>query len=324
MTPINPPATPLLSESATARETRFSFIAYGDTRGPRDAVEPGPGHTQVVEAMLETIKQMQGGPDPVRFVINSGDAVSNGRLTAPWNNAYVPLINRLTAANVPFFPTVGNHDVTDATTNLDPRRRTGLCHFFAATAALIPAEGSPRRLDGYPTYAFAYGNSFFIALDSHFAGDSLQFAWVERQLASLDRTRYVNVVVYFHHPAFSSAEHGTLRVEPYVALLRARYFPLFEKYHVRLVINGHEHEFEHWIERYEDASGPHRLDEIVSGGGGAPPYPYKREPDVADFLNDGAARHVTLEHRAKPQVDSLANAYHFVLVHVNGNDCASK
>jgi hypothetical protein len=41
-------------------------------------------------------------------------------------------------------------------------------------AKLIPTEGSPRRLNGYPTYAVGYGNSFFIALDSNIADDALQ------------------------------------------------------------------------------------------------------------------------------------------------------
>ncbi len=36
VTPISPPATPLPDESASAGVTKFSFVAYGDTRGRRD------------------------------------------------------------------------------------------------------------------------------------------------------------------------------------------------------------------------------------------------------------------------------------------------
>ena len=32
--PIEPPAVPLPAEAASAGETRFSFIVYGDTRSP--------------------------------------------------------------------------------------------------------------------------------------------------------------------------------------------------------------------------------------------------------------------------------------------------
>ena len=55
--------------------------------------------------------------------------------------------------------------------------------------------------------------------------------------------------------------------------LRKRYMPLFNAQRVRIVFSGHEHLFEHWVERYTDASGAHRMDLVVSGGGGAPLYP---------------------------------------------------
>ena len=59
---------------------------------------------------------------------------------------------------------------------------------------LMPAEGSPRRLNGYPTYAFGYGNTFMIAFDSQVAPDETQFNWVKAQLEGLDRKRYVHVI----------------------------------------------------------------------------------------------------------------------------------
>ena len=52
----------------------------------------------------------------------------------------------------------------------------------ASMAKLWPAEGSPRRLSGYPTYAFGYGNTFVITLDSNIAADPTQLAWVTSQL----------------------------------------------------------------------------------------------------------------------------------------------
>jgi hypothetical protein len=56
--------------------------------------------------------------------------------------------------------------VGSATDLADPRRVQGLRNYFAANARLIPPEGSPRRLNGYPTYSFGFGNTFFIAFDS--------------------------------------------------------------------------------------------------------------------------------------------------------------
>ena len=91
-----------------------------------------------------------------------------------------------------------------------------------------------------------------------------------------------------------------MQIEPQAASIRARWMPLFRKHHVRLLLTGHEHLFEHWVERYVDASGTHRIDEIVSGGGGAPLYGYMGEPDLRDYLATGAADSVTLEHLVRP------------------------
>jgi hypothetical protein len=195
----------------------------------------------------------------------------------------------------------------------------GLRNYFAANAALIPPNGSPRRLANYPTFAFGYGNTFFIAFDSSIPNDSAQFAWVRSQLERLDRKRYVNVALFFHHPAFSSGPHGGSRIESQAASIRARWMPLFRTHHVRLLLTGHEHLFEHWVERYADATGKHRIDQIVSGGGGAPLYGYVGEPDVTAYLRADTASKVTLEHLAKPAMDPGANPFHYVVVHVDGS-----
>jgi hypothetical protein len=173
-------------------------------------------------------------------------------------------------------------------------------------------------LNGYPTYAFGYGNTFVVEFDSNIAGDFTQYRWVRSQLDSLDRKRYVNIVMVCHHPAFSSGPHGGLTVESSAAALRQLYMPLFRKHHVRLLLAGHEHLFEHWVERYRDRSGAHRMDEVVSGGGGAPLYSYSSEPDLTSYLAAGAPAHVSVDHLVKPGVDSLGNPHHYLVVHVDG------
>ncbi|HEX7981518.1 MAG TPA: metallophosphoesterase [Gemmatimonadaceae bacterium] len=311
------PRGPIPPEAATAGVKRFSFIAYGDTRGRHDGVELQAEHQLVIEAMLNTMKRATTSADSIRFVLQSGDAVVNGSFAKMWSVSYVPLINRLTQeGGVPYFLSVGNHDVGNATDLADARRVAGMRNYFAATAKLLPPKGA-RRLEGYPTYAFGYGNTYVISVDSHIPDDSTQFAWLTRQLETLDRRRYENVVVFFHHPVFSSGPHAVV-TEPQVVSMRARWMPLFRKHHVRLLLTGHEHLFEHWVERYKDAAGTHRIDEIVSGGGGAPLYGYMGEPDVREYLAAGAADSVKLEHLVRPNVDPGANPFHFVVVHVDG------
>ena len=91
--------------------------------------------------------------------------------------------------------------------------------------------------------------------------------------------------------------------------------PLFNAHHVKAVFSGHEHFFEHWVERYEDAAGAHRMDLIVSGGGGAPPYAYQGEPETRTF---NVINHAVMEHLVKPGMNPGDNPYHFCIVRVDG------
>lgn len=317
---ILPAKKPLPPEAQSANVTRFSFIAYGDTRGRRDGVAEQYEHSLVVDAMLRTIRAMENGPDPVKFVLQSGDAVVNGRDPKQWNVSFVGLINRITQdVGLPYYLAPGNHDVTAAADLNAPGRAEGLTNYLRAVGPLIPADGQRRRLNGYPTFAFGYGNTFVIGFDSNIATDSTQFSWVKGQLETLDRKRYPHVVVFFHHPAYSSGPHGGAIIETPTVGVRAQYMPLFRKHNVELLLTGHEHLFEHFVERWRDANGTmRRMDQIVSGGGGAPLYAYQGEPDLRAYVRAGGADSVRVQHLVKPGQDPGQNPYHFLVVHVDG------
>lgn len=317
---ISPPTTPLPAEGATAQIKKFSFIAYGDTRGGLDGIALQTNHSLVVSSMLATVAARRSTADPIAFIVQSGDAVTDGRSAQQLNVSYVPVVERLTAAGIPYYLAVGNHDVRNSMNLGDSDRVRGLKNYFAANKNLIPGEGSVRRLSGYPTYAVVYGNTYVLLFDSIIGGDSTQYNWIRRQLEGLDRRRFTNIVVVCHHPAFSSGPHGGMTVEDATLAMRNLYMPLFRKHHVKLYLAGHEHLFEHWVERYKDASGPHRLDQIVTGGGGAPLYGYTGEPDVRPYLTANAASAVTLEHLVKPGIAPGENPYHYLVVHVDGEN----
>jgi hypothetical protein len=255
-------------------------------------------------------------------VLQSGDAVVDGSIAQQLSVSYVPLINRLTQeGGVPYFLSVGNHDVGGSPDLKNARRVAGLKNYFATNSRLIPPEGSARRLDGYPTYAVGFGNTFFVAFDSNIADDTTQFDWVKKQLEALDRRRYPNIVLFFHHPVFSSGPHGGATIESQTATLRTRWMPLFRQHHVRLLLTGHEHLFEHWVERYKGEKGEaYRIDQIVSGGGGAPLYGYVGEPDLREYFRANMSAGVTLQHLARPSLEPGGNPFHYVVVHVDGSD----
>ena len=337
--PIEPPATPLASEPASAGVTRFSFFAYGDTRSSGALGVPGDGevihpeHTRIVDRMIAHAGELSRTPFPLKFVLQSGDAVLRGINGAMWNVSFTPIIERLTkGANIPYFFSAGNHDVTSMPPG-DPQRALGLHNTLTVMSKLIPPEGSPRRLSGYPTYAFGYGNTFFIALDSQIASDAIQFAWVADQLDHLDRARYRHIVAFFHHPPFSSAPHGGAsaapvpgtgqkapdRLEPQTVAIRTMYVPLFRKHHLSLIIAGHDHLYDHFVEHYVDKGVTYRLDSLVTGGGGAPIYTYVGEPDLRGYIAANAAAGVRVDHLMKPGATQDENPHHFVVVQVDGD-----
>ena len=93
---------------------------------------------------------------------------------------------------------------------------------------------------------------------------------------------------------------------------------MFRKHHVKMFFCGHDHMFEHWVERYEDATGKHRLDHVLTGGGGAPLYAYAGDPDTREYIKANADQKVTLDRIAKPPAEPGGGAYHYVLVRVDG------
>jgi hypothetical protein len=336
--PIEPPATALPDEAASAGITRFAFVAYGDTRSSGAPNEPGDGdvvhpeHSRLADLVIARARTAASTPFPIRFVLQSGDAVLRGQNAAMWNVSFTPIIERLTrVANLPYFFSVGNHDVTSMPAG-DPGRALGLHNTLTAMSKLMPPEGSPRRLSGYPTYAFGYGNAFFIAFDSNIAGDIVQLAWVTDQLEHLDRARYRHVVALFHHPVFSTGPHSGAsaapapgtgqkapdRVEPQTIALRTLYMPLFRKHHVRMLITGHDHLYDHFVERYTSGGAAYRIDALVTGGGGAPKYAYAGEPDLRAYLAAASADGVRVDHLMKPGELPSDNPHHFVIVQVDG------
>ena len=331
--PIDPPARPLASEARSANVTTFSFIAYGDTRsdytGPADGEVLRAEHNRIVDVILARVKARASTPFPIRFVLQSGDAVLRGHFGKQWNVSFTPIIERLTHANIPYFFAAGNHDADGHPG--DSIRSLGLHNTLTAISKLIPPEGAARRLSGYPTYAFGYGNVFFIAIDSNIASDTIQLAWAASQLDHLNRTRYRHVVAFFHHPPFSSGPHGGTAAAPEsttprvgnvelpTAAVRDLWLPLFRRHHVRMIIAGHDHLYDHWAETYTDNGVRYRMDDLVTGGGGAPIYVYNGEPNLEAYLAAGASQQVRVEHLMKPGTTTAENPHHFVIVQVDGD-----
>jgi hypothetical protein len=128
--------------------------------------------------------------------------------------------------------------------------------------------GDPKR--GY--YAFELGAWRLYALNSNCAAiggcgpDSAEVAWLKADLAAHPARC---VLAYWHHPRFSSGEHGS---NAFVAGLWDTLYAAGAE----IVLNGHDHDYE----RFAPMSDAGRVDgargivEFVVGTGGRSHYPF--------------------------------------------------
>jgi len=114
----------------------------------------------------------------------------------------------------------------------------------------IPGDGPYAE-----TYAsFDAGSAHFVMIDDQQIGESFdvgngsdeakaQLAWLDADLAAAnaDRANHPFIVVMGHRGYFSTSNHGA---DSDVVAARGALVPLFDKYHVDLVLNGHDHEYE--------------------------------------------------------------------------------
>ena len=230
----------------------FVFAVLGDNRGDDSGQQP-PTFFRVLNAIQD---------QRPAFVLDSGDmiygrTVDEDRVRAEWR------IYREAVAGLrcPIFHVPGNHDIWDE-----------------QSARIY------RQLWGNTYFSFAYGNSFFIGLDTESAGGRLgeqQVRWLEQQLASCAQS---NVFVFFHRPLFpvDGAIGSSLDAYPSE---RERVHSLFIRHRtiMRGVFVGHEH-----LYSFQQRDG---ISYYTSGGAGAPLY---TAPELGGF-------------------------HHFLLVHVQGD-----
>ncbi len=156
-------------------------------------------------------------------MIHAGDLINNAESDAEWGEWFGA--GAWLNAMMPSVPIPGNHEMAEEKDR--PRR---LSHHWRAQFAL-PGNGPDGLAE--TCYTFEYQNVRFIGLNSNERIEE-QTRWLDGVLAA-NKSQWV--VCTFHHPIFST---GKDRDNP---ALRAAWKPLFDKYRVDLVLQGHDHSY---------------------------------------------------------------------------------
>jgi len=162
-------------------------------------------------------------PD-IDFLLVAGDLVDRGNERTNWDHFFLRATDVFD--RVPFMPCVGNHEYLD----MGPRLYRA---FFE-----LPKNG-PAGIDPELVYQFECGDAFFAMLDSTLAVSDAgnarrQAQWLD---AALARTHATWKLVIFHHPVYPS---HPWRDTPN---LREYWVPVFDRHHVDLVLQGHDHAY---------------------------------------------------------------------------------
>ncbi|GAA2633317.1 hypothetical protein Adu01nite_13610 [Paractinoplanes durhamensis] len=209
----------------------FTFTAFGD-----QGVSPHALHNDGQIAAERPAFHLHAGD------LCYADSSGQGRI----DDLYNPLRwdqflaqTESVAASVPWMATLGNHDMEAV---YSPNGYGGQLARWE-----FPGNGPAK---GVGVYSFIYGNVGVVSLDANDISFEVQ---VNRGYTGGEQTRWLTerlkwlreqddvdfIVVFFHYCAYSTTEaHAS------DGAVRNMWVPLFDKYHVDLVINGHNHVYE--------------------------------------------------------------------------------
>ncbi|WP_338836002.1 fibronectin type III domain-containing protein [Neomoorella thermoacetica] len=201
----------------------FKFLIFGDSQSG-DPLNPEykPWHDTIQNAF-------KTNPD-AKFFVNVGDLVEQGQNYVHWNKWFEAAKGVIDT--IPAMATQGNHET------YNPPDGHSTKPIFWTTQFKLPQNG-PEGLKGQ-AYSFDYGNAHIVMLDSQeeeekgVAGDILaaQKAWLEKDLQNTNKPWKL---VFFHKtPYYNKATRTNEDI-------KAAFQPLFDKYHVDVVFNGHDH-----------------------------------------------------------------------------------
>lgn len=195
---------------------RFSFLYLGDAQN------------YVLELWSRLIREGFRKAPEAEFIIHAGDLINSAHREQEWHEWFTA--GGFIHSMLPTLAVPGNHEYNYRN---QTDRETKERHLSVQWQAQFnfPKNG-PKGLEE-TVYYMDYPNAKFIFLDSN-RDQEKQADWLEDILSTNDK-RWI--IASYHHPLFSASE-GRNNEE-----LRNLWKPIFDKYHVDLALQGHDHSY---------------------------------------------------------------------------------
>lgn len=220
------------------------FLAVGDAG-------TGDQHQQsVADAMARLAQSSAAQGDTIAFALTQGDNFYENGVESVfdplWKSAFEDIYDPK-SLNMPFYPTLGNHDH-----RCDPYAQVEYTFSGLSTRWRMPFLYYTFRdtlADGVIVQFYALDTSPIAAASNDAAG---QLAWLERELKNSPAQWKI---AYGHHPMYSGGSHGDCEET------RAALEDMFVTHDVALYLTGHDHD----QQMLKPVRGVHH---IISGAGG--------------------------------------------------------
>jgi hypothetical protein len=217
-------------------------------------------------------------------VFTTGDNAYDRGTATEYANCYGPTWGQVLSRTR---PASGNHE-----------------YLTSGAAGYFGYFGSRAGTKGRGYYAYNVGSWRIYALNSNCvyvscSSTSAQAAWLKADLAANPRRC---VMAYWHHPLFSSGQHGNnTSVKPLWNILYA--------YHADVVVNGHDHDYERFARQTPGGVRTERgIREFVVGTGGRSHYAW------STIKRNSLARNNTTYGVLKLTLHSTSYSWKFVPV----------
>uniref|UniRef100_A0A7S3PI94 Purple acid phosphatase n=1 Tax=Aplanochytrium stocchinoi TaxID=215587 RepID=A0A7S3PI94_9STRA len=252
--------------------------------------------------------------DDVSLVNHIGDISYATGQTALWDNFMFEI--EPAASQVGWMVGIGNHEMGWSMSDMPGSDSLGECGVpyaalfpFARTHPVTtkPADGikvvkrfpmsKAQALKNeklwHPFYSYKHGNVHVVMMSTEhdFSPGSVQYMWINKELANINRTETPWVLFLGHRPMYVSDKFEA----PVTALLKEHVEPLLFKYSVDVAMWGHHHSYQRARCRvYQGKCNKEGTHQIVTGAGGFEHSPIGNDTEEIWAIKDNTSWGVSL------------------------------